>query len=94
MPLGTGGKLADFHSIRSTALSQLDRHQINQNIVADIAGHARQGVTAQTYQDLVASGGLDEALREKLLVLEQLPDPTRGLVASPVHRLPVALRSR
>lgn len=94
VPLGTGGKPADFHSIRSTALSQLDRHDINQNIVADIAGHARQGVTAQTYQDLVASGSLDEGLREKLLVLERLPDPTRGLATPPIHRLPLALRSR
>lgn len=94
IPTGIAGKAADFHSIRSAVLSQLDRNDINQNIVADIAGHARAGVTAQTYQDLVASGGLDEALRERLEVLKRLPDPTGDVCRTPVRLLPLKLRSR
>lgn len=94
IPLGINGKAADFHSVRSTVLSLLDRADINQNIVKDIAGHAREGVTAGTYQDLVASGGLDEALRERLIVLKRLPDFMPGLSASAPKLLPLNLRSR
>ena len=94
IPVGINGKAADFHSIRSTVLSLLDRADINQNIVKDIAGHARQGVTAGTYQDLIASGGLDEALRERLIVLERLPDFLAGIAPCTPKLLPLNLRSR
>ena len=94
IPVGIGGKAADFHSLRSTVLSLLDRADINQNIVKDIAGHAREGVTAGTYQDLVASGGLDEALRERLIVLNRLPDFAADLMPCAPKLLPLNLRSR
>jgi len=94
IPVGIGGKAADFHSLRSTVLSLLDRADINQNIVKDIAGHAREGVTAGTYQDLVATGGLDETLRERLIVLERLPDFAADLKLHAPKLLPLNLRSR
>lgn len=94
IPVGIGGKAADFQSLRSTVLSLLDRADINQNIVKDIAGHAREGVTACTYQDLVATGGLDEALRERLNVLERLPNFSAGVTPCTPKILPLNLRSR
>lgn len=94
IPVGINGKASDFHSLRSTVLSLLDRADINQNIVKDIAGHAREGVTAGTYQDLVASGGLDEALRERLIVLKRLPDFAADLTPCTPKLLPLNLRSR
>lgn len=94
IPLGINGKAADFHSIRSTVLSLLDRADINQNIVKDIAGHAREGVTAGTYQDLVASGGLDEALRERLIILKRLPDFMAGIAPFTPKLPPLNQRSR
>lgn len=94
IPLGITGKESDFHSIRSTVLSLFDRTDINQNIVADIAGHARKGVAAMTYQDLVATGGLQDALQERLAVLLRLPDFTAGITPCAVELLPLNLRSR
>jgi len=94
IPIGIKGKAADFHSIRSTVLSLLDRADINQNIVKDIAGHARDGVTASTYQDLIASGGLNEALAERLIVLKRLPDFAPALISCAPKILPLKLRSR
>jgi len=94
IPLGINGKAADFHSLRSSVLSLLDRADINQNIVKDIAGHAREGVTAGTYQKLIATGGLDETLRERLIVLKRLPDFAAGLSPCPPKLLPLNLRSR
>jgi len=75
-------------------LSQLDRAWINQNIVKDIAGHARKGVTAQTYQNLKASGGLNDVLTERLSVLQCLPDFAAGVVRQTPRLLPIKLRSR
>lgn len=94
IPLGITGKESDFHSVRSTVLSLLDRADINQNIVADIAGHARTGVAATTYQDLIATGGLQDALQERLAVLLRLPDFTAGIAPCAVKLLPINLRSR
>lgn len=67
---------------------------INQIIVKDIAGHAREGVTAQTYQDLEASGGLNDALTERLSSLLRLPDFAAGVVCQTPRLLPIKLRSR
>lgn len=94
IPCGITGKEADFHSIRSTVLSLLDRADINQNIVADLAGHARKGVAATTYQDLVATGGLQDALQERLAVLLRLPDFTANVKSCPPKLLPINQRSR
>lgn len=94
IPVGNEGKEADFHSLRSMVLSQLDRASINQNIVKDIAGHARKGVTAQTYQNLKASGGLNDVLTERLCVLQCLPDFAAGVVRQAPRLLPINLRSR
>lgn len=94
IPVGNTGKEADFHSLRSMVLSLLDRDSINQNIVKDIAGHSREGVTAQTYQDLEASGGLDEVLGERLSALLRLPDFAAGVVRQTPRLLPIKLRSR
>lgn len=94
IPVGIAGKAADFHSLRSSVLSLLDRADINQNIVADIAGHARKGVTASTYQDLVATGGLEDALSERMIVLKRLPDFTAGVKSHAPRLLPLNLRSR
>ena len=94
IPVGVGGKEADLHSVRKTSLSQLDRAGIDQNIVADIAGHARAGITAQTYQDLVASGGLDDVLGERLIVIQRLPNPLQHLSPPPLQFLPLNLRTR
>jgi integrase len=93
-PNGTVGKEADFHSIRTTALSYMDRPLINQNIVKDIAGHARQGVTAKTYQNLIAAGELDMVLRDRLSVLTMLPDFTANIAPAPLNVLPIKLRTR
>ena len=94
IPVGNTGKEADFHSLRSMVLSQLDRALINQNIVKDIAGHAREGVTAQTYQDLKASGGLNDVLTERLSILLHLPDFAAGVMRQTPRLLPIKLRSR
>ncbi|WP_287941901.1 hypothetical protein [Sphingopyxis sp.] len=94
IPVGNEGKEADFHSLRNLVLSQLDRAWINQNIVKDIAGHARKGVTAQTYQNLKASGGLNDVLTERLSVLQCLPDFAAGVVRQTPRLLPIKLRSR
>lgn len=79
IPIGRAGKEADFHSLRSSVLSLLDRADINQNIVKDIAGHAREGVTADSYQKLQQTGGLDDALNEQKLILNRLPDFARHI---------------
>jgi integrase len=94
MPLGSTGKGADFHSIRSTVLSQLDRKDINQNIVADIAGHQREGVTAINYQKLLQSGGLEDVLQERKSVLECVPILTAHLIAYKPDLMPLNIRSR
>ncbi len=94
IPVGNTGKEADFHSLRNLVLSQLDRAWINQNIVKDIAGHARKGVTAQTYQNLKASGDLNEVLTERLSVLQCLPDFAANVVRQTPRLLPINLRSR
>lgn len=59
-----------------------------------IGGHARERVTASTYQDLVASGGLDEALHERRVVLKRLPDFAADLTPCTPKLLPLNLRSR
>lgn len=94
IPTGMAGKKADFQSLRSSVLSLLDRADINQNIVKDIAGHAREGVTACTYQDLILAGGLEDALNERLIVLKRLPDFARQISYSTPCILPVEHRSR
>ncbi|MBZ6382844.1 site-specific integrase [Sphingomonas sanguinis] len=94
IPRAPGGKEADFHSIRSTGLSQLDRHDINQNIVKDIAGHAREGTTATSYQKLLASGGLEDVLQERLKVLMRLPDYAAEVRRHPLKVMHVKVRTR
>lgn len=94
VPKTSAGKEADFHSIRSTGLSQLDRADINQNIVADIAGHSREGTTARSYQNLLASGGLEDVLQERLKVLKRLPDYALGLKRHHLHVMHLKIRTR
>jgi len=94
IPAAPSGKEADFHSIRSTGLSQLDRADINQNIVADIAGHSRKGTTARSYQKLLQSGGLDEVLQERLKVLMRLPDYAAGITRHKLNVMHVKMRTR
>lgn len=94
IPVTPEGKQADLHSVRATGLSQLDRIDINQNIVKDIAGHAREGTTARSYQKLLESGGLEDVLQERLKVLLRLPDYAKDVVRRPFKLLAVALRSR
>lgn len=67
---------------------------INQNIVKDIAGPSREGVTAQTYQHLKASGGLNDVLTERLSILLRLPDFAAGVMRQTPRLLPIKLRSR
>ncbi|PVE54373.1 MULTISPECIES: hypothetical protein [Bacteria] len=94
IPRTSTGKEADFHSIRSTGLSQLDRADINQNIVADIAGHSREGTTARSYQNLLESGGLEDVLQERLKVLVRLPDYAANLQRHPLNVMHVKVRTR
>jgi integrase len=94
VPRTSTGKEADFHSIRSTGLSQLDRADINQNIVADIAGHSREGTTARSYQKLLESGGLEDVLQERLKVLMRLPDYAADLQRHPLKVMHVKVRTR
>ncbi|GAY20967.1 hypothetical protein [Sphingobium fuliginis] len=94
IPCTSAGKQADFHSIRSTGLSQLDRADINQNIVSDIAGHSREGTTARSYQKLLESGGLEDVLQERLKVLSRLPDYAAGVKRHPLNVMHVNVRTR
>ena len=94
IPCTSAGKEADFHSVRSTGLSQLDRADINQNIVKDIAGHSREGTTARSYQKLLESGGLDDVLQERLKVLTRLPDYAASVVRHKLSVLVMKARTR
>ncbi len=94
IPATPSGKKADFHSIRATGLSQLDRNDINQYIVCDLAGHGREGTTARSYQKLLQSGGLEDVLQERLKVLQRLPDYAATVSRQPLKILPIPLRAR
>lgn len=83
-----------YDAVRKKLRRQGRTDAINQNVVKDIAGHSREGVTAQTYQHLEASGGLDEVLPGRLRALLRLPNFAGGLTRYPPRLLPIKLRSR
>ena len=95
IPLAANDKEADIHSIRTFGASILDQSAVNQNIVKDIMGHARTGVTATKYQKRTLALGMQSTLGERLSVLMLLPNVTEGIHAqADVNLLPMALRSR
>ena len=95
IPSTKAGKEADIHSVRTFGASMLDKIQINQNVVKDIMGHARQGVTAVSYQKRQLALGEQATLAEMLEVIEEhLPAVTAGVPISPLLLLPLDQRSR
>jgi integrase len=96
IPASEAGKEADIHSMRTFGGSILDTStQVNQNVVKDIMGHARQGVTAKSYQKRKLVLGEQATLQEMLEVIERhLPAVTEDIPSSPLCLLPLDQRSR
>ena len=69
--------------------------QVNQNIVKDIMGHARQGVTSRSYQKRKLVVGEVATLAQMLEVIERyLPVVTLSVPAASLMLLPTTQRSR
>ena len=95
IPSTEAGKEADIHSVRTFGASILDKIQVSPNIVKDIMGHARQGVTAKSYQKRTLVLGEPATLNEMLEVIEgHLPAVTEEVPVSPLLLLPLGQRSR
>jgi integrase len=95
IPKTLKNKEADIHSIRTFGASLLDQAAINQNVVKDIMGHARTGVTATAYQKRDRVVAEETTLEERLTVLETyLPRLSGNIPARRLSIMPVTLRSR
>ena len=96
IPASEAGKEADIHSLRTFGASILDTStQVNQNVVKDIMGHARQGTTSTKYQKRKLVVGETATLEEMLRVIEgHLPAVTAMIPVAPLFFLPLEQRCK
>ncbi|OYX60596.1 MAG: hypothetical protein B7Y89_15870 [Novosphingobium sp. 32-60-15] len=95
IPVNADGKRSDIHSIRSLVSSCFEVDGINDNIRADIMGHARQGTNGKHYSKRIETEGIEVVLAERLEVMEKyIPNITKGLKHQSIRLLPMAERSR
>lgn len=95
IPVTEDGKRSDIHSIRSFVSSCFQQDGMNDNIRADLMGHARTGTNGKHYAKRVQSEGFDVVLAEYRAVMEKyIPNITSAVEAHPIRLLPLAKRSR
>lgn len=97
LPLPTNelGKGPDMHSIRALGSSFYELDGVNENIRADVMGHARTSVNGKHYSKRMETEGLETVLRErKAFTATYVPIITAALVPAPIRTLPLDQRSR
>jgi hypothetical protein len=89
------GKGPDLHSIRSLGASFYEVDGVNENMRADVMGHARATVNGKHYSKRMATEGLAVVLRERLdFMTRYVPVITACVIAAPIRLLPIEQRSR
>ncbi|WP_394440070.1 hypothetical protein ACGGKE_03505 [Sphingobium naphthae] len=89
------GKGPDIHSIRSLGSSFYEVEGANENIRADVMGHARKSVNGISYSKRIETEGLDVVLAERqAFILKYVPVLTEHIPAAPINLLPLDQRSR
>lgn len=89
------GKGPDIHSIRALGSSFYEVEGVNENIRADVMGHARKGVNGISYSKRIETEGLDVVLAERqAFILKYIPILTEHVPASSIRLLPLDQRSR
>ena len=95
IPRNRLGKGPDIHSIRSLGSSFYERDGVNENIRADVMGHARTGTNGKHYSKRLQTEGLEIVLGERLeFICRYVPTITAHLVPHPIRLLPIEDRSR
>lgn len=95
LPVSERGKGPDIHSIRALGSSFYEVDGVNENIRADIMGHARQGTNGRHYSKRIQTEGLDVVLGERLAFIQKyIPVITDHISPAPVRLLPLDKRSR
>lgn len=95
IPVNADGKRSDIHSIRSLVSSCFEVDGINDNLRADIMGHAREGTNGKHYSKRLETEGLDVVLAERrAMMTKYIPNITSDLSIRPVRLLPMEARSR
>lgn len=95
IPRNHHGKGPDIHSIRSLGSSFYERDGVNENIRADVMGHARAGTNGKHYSKRLQTEGLETVLGERLeFICRYVPTITAHLTACPIRLLPIEDRSR
>jgi hypothetical protein len=89
------GKGPDIHSIRALGSSFYEVEGANENIRADVMGHARKTVNGRSYSKRIETEGLDVVLMERqAFILKYIPTLTNDIPAMPLRLLPLDQRSR
>ncbi|WCP15052.1 hypothetical protein sphantq_03507 [Sphingobium sp. AntQ-1] len=95
LPISERGKGPDIHSIRALGSSFYEIDGVNENIRADVMGHARQGTNGKHYSKRIQTEGLDVVLAERLIFIERyIPVITANVANAPIRLLPLEKRSR
>ncbi|MXP29108.1 hypothetical protein GRI58_09775 [Porphyrobacter algicida] len=95
IPVNEEGKGPDIHSIRSLGSSQYEIDGVNENMRADVMGHARPSINGKHYSKRKKTEGIDVVLAERLKFLEKyVPEITGDVAAEPIRLLPLEKRSR
>lgn len=89
------GKRSDIHSIRSLVSSCSEVDGINNNLRADIMGHARERTNGKHYSKRLETEGLDVVLAERrAMMTKYIPNITSDLSIHSIRLLPMEARSR
>ena len=95
LPKNEKGKGPDIHSIRALGASFYEVDGVNENMRADVMGHAREGTNGKHYSKRIQTEGIDVVLPERLaFMVKYVPVITSHLAATPSRLLPLDKRSR
>ncbi|WP_156029006.1 hypothetical protein [Sphingobium sp. DC-2] len=95
LPTNDRGKGPDIHSIRALGASFYEVDGVNDNIRADIMGHARQGTNGKHYSKRIQTEGADVVLAERLtFMLKYIPIVSEHISAAPIRLVPLEKRAR
>lgn len=95
LPTNGRGKGPDIHSIRALGSSFYEVDGVNDNMRADVMGHAREGTNGKHYSKRIQTEGIDVVLRERQAFMQKyVPVITSHLAATPIRLLPLDKRSR
>lgn len=95
LPRNASGKGPDMHSIRSLGSSFYEVDGVNDNMRADVMGHARTTVNGKHYSKRMATEGAEVVLRERRdFMARYIPVITGSLAPRSITLLPIEQRSR